>query len=117
MGYFTEWLDKKCISEEIEDIGSPADAYRFNSEEDGMVANDHDQIKSELFRLVYDKYTAETMQFLDGIAQRGDEEVNNLLKKLKANSPSDFKEPRHPSDSDEVVPPEADTGQGGEFED
>ena len=115
MGYFTEWMK---VREGFDDVGAaPADSFRFNSDEDGMVADDHEKVKSELFNVVYDKYTTETLQFLDGIAQRGDEEVNALLQKLKANAPNDYKEPRHPSDQDEIVPPEADTGQGGEFED
>lgn len=120
MGYFDEWLRGRGIKEGFDDIGSPVDNFRFNSDDENEEENhvdDQEKVKRELFEVVYSKYPTETLQFLDGIAQRGDEEVNALLSKLKANSPNNFKEPRHPSDTDEVVPPEADTGQGGEFED
>lgn len=119
MGYFDEWLREKGIKESFEDMGSPVDNFRFNSDSESGEENtvdDHEKVKSELFEVVYSKYPTETLQFLDGLAQRGDEEVNALLSKLKAQSPNNFKEPRDPENQDEVVPPESDTGQGGEFE-
>jgi hypothetical protein len=54
------------------------------------------------------------MQFFEGIAQRGDQEVAALLRKLQRDiGPTAHKEPDHPSDGDEVVPSGADTGYGG----
>ena len=55
------------------------------------------------------------MQFVNGIAQRGDEEVAALLSKLKREKKPQFSEPRHPTDGDEVVPSGADSGYNNEF--
>lgn len=112
MGQFDRWLQRRLR----EDSKRPADKFSFSNDADG-VGGDHDQIKGELFRLVFSKYPTETMQFLEGIAQRGDEEVNALIKKLnQGKGPTEFKQPQSFRDKDEVVPPMADTGQGGDFE-
>lgn len=88
----------------------PERSFKFNSN-DADLGVDYDNVKRELFDVVWSKYTDETTQFLNGIAQRGDQEVAALLRKLEKDvMPSQQKRPRHPAQDDELKPPEADTG-------
>jgi hypothetical protein len=57
------------------------------------------------------KYPNETVDFLNTIAKRGDEEVRSLVRKMRRDKgPKLPKEPQHPTDGDEVVPAMADRG-------
>jgi hypothetical protein len=94
--------------------GDPIDDFKFNSGEEDF-ADDYENIKQELFDAVLSKYPEETMQFLNGIAERGDEEIASLLSKLQQEEPNELKEPKHPTDVDEIVPSGADTGYNAEF--
>lgn len=102
MSMFQTWLRRKRMYEGLGDAGN------LNGGEDFAV--DHERIQTELFKTLMSKYPDETMQFVNGIAQRGDEEVASLLSKLKRDKKPQFNEPSHPSDGDEVVPANADTG-------
>lgn len=86
MSLWKNWIKNKTIREEIDDFGI-----------------DHDKIQADLFRVVMEKYPEETMRFLQDISERGDEEVKNLLNKMRKTSPSS-------SEKDEVIPAVADTG-------
>lgn len=109
MKTFAGWVQNRALSEDIDDIQNPADRFKLNS--DGDTANDYDRTLTELIKAVMSKYEQETMQFLHGIAERGDEEIADILRRLsKENRPSDFEEPEHSTDGNEVVPPESDTG-------
>jgi len=106
---WNEWYSRKQILESDDDLSDPDEKFKLNSNKRG-IANDHDKIKSDLFNLLWDKYNEETRQFIDGIAAR-DAEVKMYLAHLdSAKQPSEFEEPRHSSDVDEVVPPSADVG-------
>lgn len=110
MGLFAKWRERREMREGFDDIGSPEDKFKFNRDDD--VADDQDKTKKELIDIVLSKYPEETMQFLDGIAQRGDEEIKSLVMRLKAEpKPNSFREPMHPTEGDEVVPNIADTGR------
>ena len=109
MKSFAGWVERRTLLEDIEDVDDPADKYKLNS--DGDMADDYDRTLTELIKAVMSKYEQETMQFLTGIAERGDEEIADILRRLsKENRPSDFEEPEHPTSGREVVPPESDTG-------
>jgi len=109
MKTFNGWIEERSLEEDIEDIQNPADRFKINS--DGGPGNDYDRTLTELIKAVMNKYQQETMQFLTGIAERGDEEIADLLRRLsKEESPGDFKEPEHSTSGNEVVPPESDTG-------
>lgn len=113
MSMFADWLEKKRLRESLEDGDDPVSNFRFNNDDDDF-SDDQDQVQAELFKTVLRKYPEETMDFLHTIAQRGDTEISALLNKIdKGRGPRLNKEPRHPSDYDEVMPPIADTGQGG----
>lgn len=110
MGLWDQWLRNRHLKEQDDISSDPEQNFKFNKK-GGDFGVDHDAIKHEIFDLVWRKYTDETMQFLSGIAQRGDHEIAMLLRKLESDvTPSQMKEPRHPSDDDELVPPNADTG-------
>jgi hypothetical protein len=111
MSVFGRWLERRRLEEGLADAGDP-----FSSGgNDPDFAQDQDQLKAELFKTVYTKYPDETMQFLNGIAQRGDEEIASLLSKIRREGKSQFKEPSHPTDGHEVVPPGADRAFNSEF--
>ena len=116
MNTFIRWIQQKKFIEDIEDIQNPSDRFKLNNSDD--LGSDYDHTLQELMKVVMSKYERETMQFLNGIAARGDQEVANLVKKLdKEVKPIPTAEPRHPTEGDEVVPPNADTGHsdsGGE---
>ncbi len=115
MSQFKEWIKNRRLKEDLEDGQDPVSNFKFNAD-DHDYADDQDQTESELFKVVLRKYPEETMDFLHTIAQRGDEEISSLLRKLdKGQGPRLSKEPRHPSDDNEVVPFEADTGYNSEF--
>lgn len=110
---FKEWAKKRKIREDFDnDIGA-ADKFKFNVGEEDY-ADDHDHVEKELFKAVMSKYPEESMEFLNNIAARGDEEIASLLRKLNKGGPEESKEPQHQSDGDEVVPYGSDSGFGGE---
>ena len=96
---FKEWMQKK-IAEGLVDA-------KFTSTDDFAV--DHDEILGELFKTIRTKYPQEMEQFLNGIAQRGDTEVESLLSKLKRPQPN-ISRPQHHSEKDEIMPANADRG-------
>ena len=110
---FQEWLQKRNFREEFGMGSEPVDQFKFNAD-DNDYADDHGHIQKELFQVVMSKYPEESLQFLNGIAARGDEEIAALLRKLQKDGPSQMKEPSHPTEGDEVVPSGADSGMGGE---
>ena len=112
MSNWRRWSEQRRLQEGLGEGGDPVSNFKFSSDEDDY-ADDYEHIRQELFNAVYDKYPEETMQFLDGIAQRGDQEIASLLMKLQRDAPTQMKEPDHPSEKDEVVPFVADSGYGG----
>jgi len=109
MSIFREWLKKKQLKEG----GDPVANFKFNSDNRDY-AEDQDRIEVELFKTIMRKYPEETMDFFSTLSQRGDNEVNALLRKLdKGRTPRLGKEPKHPSDNDEVKIPMADAGFSG----
>jgi len=114
MGLWQQWAKNRYLKEQDDLASDPEQTFKFNKD-NSELGIDHDAVKHEIFDLTWRKYTDETMQFLSGIAQRGDQEIASLLRKLERDvAPSQMREPRHPSDGDEMVPPEADTGSSGE---
>lgn len=113
MSMWNQWKRKRDINEGLGDGANPVDNFKFNDGGDDYAA-DYEQIQKELFSIVLSKYPEETMQFLDGIAQRGDEEVLSLLRKLQQESPSNDSEGNRPRNPPEVVPSAADSGHGGD---
>ena len=110
---FQEWLRKRGVKESFGDEADPVDGFKFGGSDDDY-ADDYENIQKELFKSVMSKYPDEAMEFFNGIAQRGDEEIAMLLSKLQQDKPNQSREPSHPSDGDEIVPSNADTGFGGE---
>ena len=113
MSNWKNWLKHRELREGLGEGGDPVSDFKFNSPE-GDYADDYDHIQSELFKAVMSRYKEEAMQFFEGIAQR-DMEIANLLRKLQQDEPTQMKEPEHPDEGDEVVPPGADTGYNSEF--
>jgi len=113
MSIFKDYMRRRQVKEGMGEGGDPIDDFKFNSGDEDF-ADDYDNIKQELFDAVLSKYPEETMQFLNGIAQRGDEEIASLLSKLQQERPGEVKEPHHPTDYDEIVPSGADSGFGGD---
>lgn len=109
MTTFIKWVQQKKLIEDMENLQNPSDRFKLNNSDD--LGSDYDHTLQELMKVVMSKYERETMQFLSGIAARGDEEVGNLMKKLdKEPTPVHGRRPEHPTAGDEVVPPESDTG-------
>lgn len=109
MNTFSDWLKKKRLFEGDIDLNNPTNNFNFNEPELDY-ADDQGKVEVDLFQTVYRKYPEETMHFLTTIAQKGDNEVGALLRKLDHQGPKLGKKPEHPSDKPEVVPPLADTG-------
>jgi hypothetical protein len=109
MGIFQQWKQRR-LRESTPGLGLQTGT--IDHELDGPI--DYDKTKKELFDIVLTKYPDETMQFLEEISERGDEEVKNLFKKLKhekGNGPPHH--PGHPQrQSHEIVPPIPDVGHG-----
>lgn len=108
MSMFQKWLRMR---EGFADSGDPVDGFKFDGEDQDFAA-DHEHVQQELFKTILSKYPEEMMQFLDGIAQRGDSEVASLLSKLKREK-KPYTEPQHNTEPDEVVPSGADRGYSG----
>jgi len=113
MSNWQRWSKQRDVSEGLGEGGDPVSDFKFDTFGD-ETADDYDHVQQELWKAVMSKYPDEAMQFLDGIAQRGDEEIAALLRKLQQDKPTQMKEPEHPTDGDEVVPPGADTGYSDE---
>lgn len=109
MSLFQDWLKNRRISEGLGDSTDPSDAFRMGQDDEDY-AHDQERTEKELFKVILSKYPNETMGFLEGLAQRGDEEVAALLRKMKKQGPRQSQEPRHSSEEDQVVPSMADRG-------
>ena len=114
MSMFKDWMKRRMLREGLADSGEPMDGFKLGSD-DNDFAGDHEHLQKELFKTVLNKYPDETMQFLNGIAQRGDEEVANLLSKLRREKKDTYREPQHSGEGDEVVPSSADSGYNNDF--
>lgn len=116
MSQWKKWLRFRSISEGESGLDDPGSAFRFNTDDDDL-GDDYDEARSELFRVVMEKYPEETSGFFDQIAQRGDEEVAALLRRVKKGSGTRVAaEPRHPSEKPELVASSADIGHNPESE-
>lgn len=117
MSVWKQWIKRRRMAEEFGDESDPGSKFQFNRDDDDF-AEDYEKVQTELFKAVMAKYPEETMGFLNHVADRGDEEIANLLRKLqKERGPSMAKEPHHPKDRDEIMPSSADTGYNPEFSD
>lgn len=114
MSNWKRWSQQRELREGLGEGGDPVSDFKFSSGVEDSV-DDYDHVQNELWKAVMSKYTDEAMQFLEGIAQRGDQEIAALLRKLQQDQPTQMKEPEHPTDGDEVVPPGSDTGYNSEF--
>lgn len=96
MSNFTNWLNRK-----IAENG-------FSSEED--IAGDYEMATTDLVRTVMSKYPQEMTSFLARLAdERGDSELESLLRKVQGQSSNGWK-PKHNPEPDEIVTPKADRG-------
>ncbi len=111
MSMFRDWLRIRQMREGIDDA---VDRFKFDADDEDY-ADDYEHLQQEVFKAVMSKYPDETLEFLNGIAARGDEEVAELLRKMQRGKPEKQKEPRHPNQDDEVVPSSADTGYNNSF--
>jgi hypothetical protein len=108
---FSDWLKKRHLIEDNNDLNNPVRSFDFNRS-DLDYADDQGKVEEELFKIVFRKYPEETIDFLTSISQRGDNEVRALLNKIDKKAVRLGKKPEHPSDKEEVVPSSADSGYG-----
>ena len=107
---FIEWIKRKHIKEGFFDNRDPVANFKINSNHMDY-ADDQDRVEGDLFKTIMRKYPEETMDFFNTLSQRGDNEVNALLRKIdKGRTPRLGIEPKHPSDNDEIKIPLADAG-------
>lgn len=117
MSIWKDYLRKRQLLEGLADGGDPVAKFKFNGEDDEDYAEDYEKIQQELFKVVMSKYPNETVDFLNTLASRGDEEVSSLLRKMKKDKGTKLpREPQHPTDGHEVVPSSADSGHNPEFD-
>lgn len=108
---FHDWLQRKLHEAEGQGEITPTDPVsKFKFDDNDDCGTDYEHTQQELFKVVMSKYPEEAIEFLNGIAQRGDEEVASLLSKLQKDKPIEMEEPDHPSSGHEIVPSLADTG-------
>jgi hypothetical protein len=119
MSLWNQYLRKRGVSEALDDESNPVDKFKFNTDDEDY-AEDYEKVQTELFKVVFAKYPTETVDFLNTIAGRGDEEVTNLLRKMRKDKGTKLpRRPEHPTDGHEFVPSTADRGheEGGENND
>lgn len=118
MSVWKQFIKNRRIKESLEDGEDPAARFKFNDDEDDY-ADDYEKVQEEIFKTIMSKYPNECLDFISTIANRGDQEIANLLRRMKKNKSSNRlpREPQHPSDGHEVVPSAADSGVGPEFDD
>lgn len=117
MSIFWDWVKKHHpYIEGVDDDTDPADKFRFSTDDELDYAQDHEKIRSELFKTVLAKYPEESMKFFQRLAHK-DQEIAEMVKKMGRPDSRSFKHVGNSSD-DEVVPPSADvgysSGNGGE---
>ena len=110
MSLFKQYCRRRRLIENPQ----PSDDFKFKADKTDF-ADDYEHVQVELFRAVMNKYQDEAMQFLDGIAQRGDEEIASLLDKLKGGGGKTVSGPENP-DQDEMVPSSADRAHSDSME-
>lgn len=114
MSVWRNYLKQRRLREGLADGHDPVDKFKFNTDDEDF-AEDHEKVQQELIKTVLNKYPEETMDFLSTIANRGDEEVSSLLRRLRKERGSRLpREPQHPSSGDEVVPSSADVAHNPE---
>jgi hypothetical protein len=112
MSNWNQWKTKKNIKENLATANTePADRFIFNRNHDNNSKTD-DELKKELLTLVFSKYPQETLQFIDGIAQRGDESVLRLLRKLNPDGPVYIHQNKFSHHPVEVIQPSSDKSHG-----
>jgi hypothetical protein len=109
MSIFKKWLKKKDYIEGLADGGYPIEKFNYN-DKDYDFAKDNDKNIMDLFKSILEKYPEETFDFFDEIAERGDSEINNLLKNIDKKQTRFPKSSRNISNDDEIVPSSADSG-------
>lgn len=110
MGIFHQWVSQRRLREGTPGLGLQTGS--IDSELDGPV--DFDKTKKELFDIVISRYPEETMQFLEEMSERGDEELKNLFRKLKhERGGGPTHQPGNPQrQTHTIIPPMADVGHG-----
>ena len=117
MSAWKDYKKKQRLREGLADGQNPVDRFRFNTNDEDY-AEDYEKTQVELFKVAMSKYPTETQDFLNGLAQRGDEEIANLLRKVRKDKTTKLpKAPQHPTDGDEIVPFTADSGYDSNGED
>lgn len=117
MSVWKQFIKNRSIKEGLEDGSDPVAKFKFNGD-DNDYAEDYEKVQQELFKTIMSKYPNECIDFLNTIANRGDEEVSSLLRKMKKEKSSNRlpREPQHPTDGHEVMPSSADTGHAPEYD-
>lgn len=110
MSLWEQWVKNRRRLSEADDSSAAADKFKFNAVDDDMGV-DYERTQTELFQAVFSKYPEETMEFLQGIANRGDEEVSVLMNKLNKQHMPSSSRVKHPREKEEFVPSSADVGQ------
>lgn len=117
MSVWQDFIKNRRVRESFEDGSDPVSKFKFNTDDEDY-SEDYEKVQQELFKTIMSKYPEECLDFLNTIANRGDQEVSNLLRKMKKEKSSNRlpKEPQHPTDGHEFVPSMADTGHTPEFD-
>jgi len=111
MSIFKNWMKNKIIKEGLADGIDPSRNYQSNMDDQNS-SNDYERNQRDLFKKVYEKYPEETLDFFHTMAQRGDQEIKNLLRKLDNRYSEKIKRgPEHAfNQKDELAPSLADSG-------
>lgn len=95
MSNFSDWLSRRLAEND------------FSSEED--VAGDYEAAMTDLVRTVMSKYPMDITKFLARLADdRGDSELESLLKKVQGRTPTSSWKPKHNPEPEEIVAPKSD---------
>lgn len=115
MGHFGEWVKQKRqrMQETFDDdtfSNRPEDKFRFNN--DDNTTRDYGNDLKELMHVVMSKYRPELLSFLNRLCDsQGDHEIKELLQRIDSEreSPDPWR-PKHHSERDDIMPPDADRG-------
>lgn len=107
---FKEWINKRRLKEALSVDGEKNFDIRSSSN-DNDFAQDNDHLEFEIFKLIKRKFPDDLRDFFDTLTQKGDNEMNSLIKKFNRTATDIGINPEHPEeDKDEIAPSSADSG-------
>lgn len=109
---FKEWINKRRLKEALS-VDGEKNFDITSMTHDNDFAQDNDHLEFEIFKLIKRKFPEDMRDFFDTLTQKGDNEINSLIKKFHKTATDVGLNPEHPEEEkDEISPSSADSGYG-----